>query len=46
MAAFAHPNGNKEGVSDVLEPKLCSPRDVIFVLDSSGSISEKTLIEL
>ena len=41
MAAFAHPNVNKEGASDVLEPKLCSPRDVIFVLDSSGSISDE-----
>ena len=41
MAASAPDKENKEGTSTGLEPELCSPRDVIFVLDSSGSISDE-----
>ena len=41
MATPGPPTENKEGTSTILEPKLSSPRDVIFVLDSSGSLSDE-----
>ena len=40
MAAFA-PSQSKDETYDVSEPMLRRPRDIIFVLDSSGSISEE-----